>query len=871
MLQSARQWPQTCKWLFSNDSYRGWMLGAQPSLQWCHARPGAGKSVLASFLFRQFREAGELCCYFPFRYNIEALRSAQGLLRSIAFQLSEQDMTMRQWLLDESAADLEIQSARLGYIWQKLFVNGLLRQESSEPMYWIIDAIDEAEPNELALFLSLLSDLQHSKIPVKVFIFSRYSRDIASRLLTLPIAVMELQPEDNSQDIYRYAHERLSKSPLLLESAKQKDLSKIIVDRANGQFLWVVKTIDALEQEDSVDGMVYAIEYSFKNLMELYDDILKRMSQMQERQKRMAKVILSWTICAARPISTAELSVVLKASFGEVINIKSTVKTLCGQLLSIDKHDRVQPNHMTVQEYLKTSSHEWFGICEDNCNRTIAKFCFFILSNFQSMWNDNGSVKCNLGPSDVEAFRNYASLFWAVHVCRLPPEEKWITRVNLFVTSNGGLAFLTELTRCAKLDVLSLAVRSLAAWARDGKTFGAIHDNLDKLRRLSSQLGYSYDTYEGEYVDNLRHGSGKCFYANGDIYSGEWRSDVREGEGICTYNSGNVYKGMWANDEFHGSGQLISPDGNDYDGEWAHGRREGFGSMRWTWTARVEYIGEWKKDRFHGNGTMLYLLGSKYSGQWAVGREHGPGKITYWNGDSYEGHFEDGTEVGGIGKVGQASIATTYKDDSNAIATVHYTTGARYEGEVNDKGLPDGKGVLYAPTNITLEGTFVDGRVEGDDIAVRRPNSGALTGSWGGHVGSGVFTDINDHPGGGKFTGEVADSAREGPGNLQSAFKYDYEGHFHRNEMHGPGMRRYHNGDVYEGESQDGWMDGKGVMKYADEWIYSGHWEKDMKHGSEGVLTLPGWGSFTGDWKNDGLTLSASLELDGGTSIAELP
>jgi len=869
MIQVARQWPHTCQWIFSKDSYRGWMLGVQPRLLWCHARPGAGKSVLASFLLQQFREAGEICCYFPFRYNNEALRPAQHLVRNIAFQLAEQDMSMRQCLLDISAADLDLQSARLGYIWQKLFCNGVLRLESSEPIYWIIDAIDEAEPLELALFLSLLSDLQRSAIPVKVIIFSRYTRGIASRLLALPLAVTELVRDDNSQDIYRYANERLLNSPLMLEAKQRTDLLDIIVGRANGTFLWVVKTIDALEQEDSVDGITYAIEHSFKNLTELYDDILARMSQMKDPQKRMAKLMLCWIICAARPMSTAELAVVVKASFREVVNIKSAVRNLCGQLLSIDEHDRVQANHMTVQEYLRDCSHEWFSIDEDASNERITKFCLYVLSNRQFILDDNISGEWILDLSDIEKFREYASLFWAVHICRLPASSTWIAQVDAFLESNGGLTLLMELTRRARLDTLLLAIKSLEAWAFNSKDPSSIRI-LDKLRRLSSLLGYSYDTYEGELVDNLRHGFGKCIYANGDIYSGEWKGDLREGQGMCTFSSGNVYKGTWANDEFHGTGQLVCPDGNAYDGEWAYGRREGFGTMRWTWTERFEYTGEWKKDRFDGYGTMVFLFGTKYTGQWSAGREHGDGKIVYWNGDSYEGPFEDGCEIEEIGRVGQASVTTVYKDQSSPIATVHYTTGARYEGEVNDKGLPDGKGILYANTGVSLSGTFVNGRAEGH-ASVRRPNGGTMTGPWKNHVAFGHFVDINDYPEGGKFIGQLIDAAREGPGILQSAFKYDYEGEFHRNEMHGHGIRRYYNGDVYEGESQDGWMEGKGVMRYADKWIFDGSWEKDMKHGSDGVLVLHGWGKFKGDWKNNRLTTNASLQLGGGRSVAELP
>ena len=75
-------------------------------------------------------------------------------------------------------------------------------------------------------------------------------------------------------------------------------------------------------------------------------------------------------------------------------------------------------------------------------------------------------------------------------------------------------------------------------------------------------------------------------------------------------------------------------------------------------------------------------------------------------------------------------------------------------------------------------------------------------------VAEGHFIDINGMPGGGKYTGQLSDTAQERHGLYETAIKYDSEGKFHRNEMHGKGVRRYHNRDVYERTSQDGGMEG---------------------------------------------------------------
>lgn len=44
--------------------------------------------------------------------------------------------------------------------------------------------------------------------------------------------------------------------------------------------------------------------------------------------------------------------------------------------------------------------------------------------------------------------------------------------------------------------------------------------------------------YEGEFVNDVRHGIGKCWFENGDFYEGEWKSDEQHGQGVFIYSKG---------------------------------------------------------------------------------------------------------------------------------------------------------------------------------------------------------------------------------------------------------------------------------------------------------------------------------------------
>jgi hypothetical protein len=48
-------------------------------------------------------------------------------------------------------------------------------------------------------------------------------------------------------------------------------------------------------------------------------------------------------------------------------------------------------------------------------------------------------------------------------------------------------------------------------------------------------LGFYYfnngDRYEGDWINNVKEGKGKCYYVNGDVYEGEYKDNKRNGIG----------------------------------------------------------------------------------------------------------------------------------------------------------------------------------------------------------------------------------------------------------------------------------------------------------------------------------------------------
>lgn len=78
----------------------------------------------------------------------------------------------------------------------------------------------------------------------------------------------------------------------------------------------------------------------------------------------------------------------------------------------------------------------------------------------------------------------------------------------------------------------------------------------------------------------MAHGQGKLYNAvHNYSYEGEWMNNMKHGEGIYTYNEGSRYKGQYANDNKHGLGAYLFEDGKIYFGDWKEGQMSGQGTM----------------------------------------------------------------------------------------------------------------------------------------------------------------------------------------------------------------------------------------------------------------------------------------------------
>lgn len=207
--------------------------------------------------------------------------------------------------------------------------------------------------------------------------------------------------------------------------------------------------------------------------------------------------------------------------------------------------------------------------------------------------------------------------------------------------------------------------------------------------------------YEGEWDRGKIHGKGKYYYgdekdekqdnlkkktpsssaaptspgpANSGVsvrskhrYDGEFRENLRHGTGIYVLPDGSVYEGLWRDGTMNGRGLFRWPDGSCYDGEWKDGKRNGQGLL--TASDGFTYDGTWVLNCMEGRGSATYPSGQQYHGIFSNGKREGRGTIIFSNGAVYEGRFRDDAVDGqGTMKIRRAVVVPRQDADENEKA-----------------------------------------------------------------------------------------------------------------------------------------------------------------------------------------------------------
>lgn len=206
------------------------------------------------------------------------------------------------------------------------------------------------------------------------------------------------------------------------------------------------------------------------------------------------------------------------------------------------------------------------------------------------------------------------------------------------------------------------------------------------------------------------------------------------------------------------------------------------GTGKITWTNGDVYDGTLVQGQRQGKGLFIWANGQRYEGDWVQDTPSGKGRLLFANGNRFEGDVVAGIPQG--------------------TGRMQYASGDDYNGRFN-AGVPDGRG-LY---------TWKNGQTFDGEWKAERPN------------GQGILKFAN----GNVFEGSVVNGVPNGQGKLTFAAGGLYTGAVTQGEPEGQGSFNWPNGDQYVGLWKAGKKHGEGVFTWKSGERWEGVYENDMQ------------------------------------------
>lgn len=303
-------------------------------------------------------------------------------------------------------------------------------------------------------------------------------------------------------------------------------------------------------------------------------------------------------------------------------------------------------------------------------------------------------------------------------------------------------------------------------------------------------------------------------------------------------------------------------NGSSYKGPLnPQGQLEGQGKL--TWTNGDEFEGEFVAGLFQGEGRYLIKGYAVYQGQFNQGYMEGKGKLEFDNGTKYEGEFSKNVFNGKgklINKDGSIYEGEFLNNEITGKGKWIFTDKGIYVGDVKN-GTLHGKGKLNRADGGSYTGDFVDGKMQGHGRYKIRKHTYVGEFSNDKFTGKGSYKDED----GDVYKGTFLNWVLHSQGTKTDKNGNQWIGKFEYGTLTGSGTYLGKNGEAYEGEFEYDRYSGKGKLTEKNGDVYEGEFRYGQKDG-KGVITykkpINGITKTQGRWDNDRM-----VEGDDGTKM----
>ncbi|KAL2194744.1 hypothetical protein P885DRAFT_71151 [Corynascus similis CBS 632.67] len=501
----------SCDWFTDRTAFQTWLSTTPisgPKLYWVYAKPATGKSVLASHVINITNALNNDCSYYFFRYGDKVRSTLSGCLLSLAYQMAILNVNVRNKLLLMIDRGVRFERENAKNIWRKIMEPILTNDGTFQPQYWILDALDEC--SDIATFFGILSKLE-PHTPVKIFVTSRRLDSISTGFALLdnvtsvsPILTTEIQIQDTRDSILQYLKSNQLKLHAETEEQRAELLTRIS-NKAQGCFLWVRLVLEELSTVWTVEQIEKVLNDVPQEMDLLYSRAVELLLARPAHSVTIAKAILTWTICAIRPLTVEELQSALQLDIGTAVQDPAHgIPSLCCQLVHVDKNGRVLIVHLTARTFLQNRGLESpLTFCPIPGHQRILQVCLQLLISDEmkvpkGRWRSKkGASRKRTSKQQSVALLNYAAFHFAEHMRRTTSNNEVVNPLlHEFLEEN----VFTWIEFLAKHDSLHILARTADLiknyYQRQSKYFAPLGEQIQladswvvDLHRLVAKFG----------------------------------------------------------------------------------------------------------------------------------------------------------------------------------------------------------------------------------------------------------------------------------------------------------------------------------------------------------------------------------------------
>lgn len=309
----------TCEWILQTDKITEWLKDGKDSnsnVLWLYGNPGTGKTTMTVALTEEIVKRHEFCegvklmAYFFCDSADDNRRTVTAILRGLLYQFQKQCPHLLAHFRSKFSERGKAIFNSFDALWSILM--NIINDQSTDHLYCVIDALDECEDNSQHALLEQLNQYYRSserpEEKLHLLITSRPYPEIFEHLGLF-----------RHKDLSEYHQRQLDIRQLISQKVRElkgkkryptsveEDVTRILLEKAEGTFLWIGIACQELSKVTSSHA-VKLLQRLPRGLDSLYRELIHDAIQQNQGEEEKITEILHLVAVAQTTMTVSMLS-----------------------------------------------------------------------------------------------------------------------------------------------------------------------------------------------------------------------------------------------------------------------------------------------------------------------------------------------------------------------------------------------------------------------------------------------------------------------------------------------------------------------------------------------------------------------------------